>query len=72
MIALSEIRELPLHDKLRMMEALWDGIAPLEDELDVPDWHKEILDQRDRMVAEGKATFIDWDVAKQQIRDSVS
>lgn len=72
MIALSEIRELPLHDKLRMMEALWDGIAPLDDAVEVPEWHKEILDQRDRMVAEGEAKFIDWEVAKQQIRDEIS
>ncbi|MCW1925309.1 addiction module protein [Luteolibacter arcticus] len=72
MIALAEIRELPLHDKLRMMEALWDGIAPQEDELEVPEWHKEILDHRDRMVVEGKAVFIDWEVAKQQIRDEIS
>lgn len=72
MTALAELRELPLHEKLRMMEALWDEIAPLEAELEVPQWHKDILDERERLVQEGKATFIEWETAKQQIKDAVS
>jgi len=72
MIALDELHELPLHDKLRMMEALWDDIAPLEAELEIPQWHKDLLDERERLVAEGKASFIDWETAKRQIKDSVS
>ena len=72
MIALAEIRELPLHDKLRMMEVLWDGIAPSEAELEVPQWHKDLLDERGQLIHDGKATFIDWETAKQQIKDAVS
>ncbi|RYD38993.1 MAG: acyl-protein synthetase [Verrucomicrobiaceae bacterium] len=72
MIALAEIRDLPLHEKLRMMEALWDGIAPQEAELEVPQWHKDLLDERGRLVQEGKAKFIDWETAKQQIKDATS
>jgi len=72
MIELSEIKDLPLHEKLRMMEALWDGIAPLEAELEVAQWHKDVLDERERLVREGKATFIDWETAKQEIRDAIS
>ena len=72
MIALAEIRDLPLHEKLRMMEALWDGIAPLEADLEVPQWHKDLLDEREQLIQNGKATFIDWEIAKQQIRDAVS
>lgn len=72
MIALAEIRNLPLHDKLRLMEALWDGISPQEEGLEVPQWHKDILDERERLVEEGKTTFIEWETAKRQIRDSVS
>lgn len=72
MIALAEIRELPLHEKLRMMEALWDGIAPSEAEVEVPQWHKDLLDEREQLILDGKATFIDWETAKQQINDSIS
>ena len=71
-IALAEIGKLPLHEKLRMMEALWEGIAPLEAELEVPQWHKDILDERESLAGEVKATFIDWETAKREIRDAVS
>lgn len=72
MIAAADLRDLPLHEKLRLMEALWDGIAPQEAELDVPQWHKDLLDERERLIGEGKATFIDWETAKKQIKDAVS
>jgi putative addiction module component (TIGR02574 family) len=72
MIALTEIQDLPLHEKLMMMEALWDGIAPLETELEVPQWHKDLLDEREQLIQDGKAKFIDWESAKQQINDAIS
>ena len=72
MIALAEIWNLPLHEKLQMMEVLWDGIAPLEADLEVPQWHMDLLDERGQLIHDGKATFIDWETAKQQIKDAVS
>jgi putative addiction module component (TIGR02574 family) len=72
MIAIAEIHELPLHEKLRMMEVLWDGIAPLEAELEVPQWHKDLLDEREQLILDGKAKFIDWETAKLQIKDATS
>jgi Mlc titration factor MtfA (ptsG expression regulator) len=69
---LSEIHEVPLHEKLRMMEAVWDGIAPLEAEMEVPQWHKDLLDEREQLIQEGKAKFIDWEIAKLQIKDAIS
>jgi putative addiction module component (TIGR02574 family) len=72
MIALAEIQQLPLHEKLMVMEALWESIARAEDQLEVPQWHKDILDEREKLVQEGRAKFIDWEAAKQQIRDATS
>lgn len=72
MNALADIRNLPLHEKLRMMEALWDGITPLESELEVPQWHQNLLDEREQLIQDGKAKFIDWETAKQQIKDAIS
>jgi len=55
-----------------VMEALWESIARAEDQLEVPQWHKDILDEREKLVQEGRAKFIDWEAAKQQIRDATS
>ena len=71
MVALDQIYQMPLHEKLLVMEALWDDICRDEEKLDPPQWHKEILDERERLIAEGKAQFIDWEEAKKQIKEAI-
>ena len=70
MIALEPIHQLPLREKLLVMEAIWDDISRLEQELEVPQWHKDLLDERERLLAEGKAQFVDWEEAKRQINEA--
>ena len=67
MIRAEEIQAMPLREKLQVMEALWDDIARQDDVLEMPQWQKDLLDERERMVAEGKAEVVDWEVAKEQI-----
>jgi putative addiction module component (TIGR02574 family) len=38
--------ELPVEEKIDYVQALWDRIAVREDGVPVPDWHREILEQR--------------------------
>lgn len=70
MIALDQIHKMPFHEKLLVMEAIWDDISREEEKLDVPQWRKDILDERERLIAEGKAKFIDWEAAKRQIKEA--
>ena len=70
MIALEQIQTLALHEKLLVMEALWDEISRAEQNLEMPQWHKELLDERERLLAEGKAHFLDWEDAKRQINEA--
>lgn len=70
MIALEQIHQLPLREKLLVMEAIWDDISGEEQNLEVPQWHKEVLDERERLLAEGKAQFVDWEEAKRQINEA--
>lgn len=70
MIALDQIHKMAFHEKLLVMEAIWDDISGEEEKLEVPQWHKDILDERERLVAEGKAKFIDWEEAKRQIKEA--
>jgi hypothetical protein len=64
-----QIAEMTLAEKLRAMEALWDDLCRREDAMPVPQWHKDLLDERQRLVEQGKAHFIDWETAKQELRD---
>jgi putative addiction module component (TIGR02574 family) len=38
--------ELDIDEQIEYVQALWDRIAAKEDRLPVPDWHREILDER--------------------------
>lgn len=66
------LEEMSLAEKLRMMEALWADLSRNEGDVPVADWHKEILDDRQRQIDEGEARFADWETAKKRIRDQVS
>ena len=71
MTALEQIHQMPLQEKLLIVEVIWDDILYKTMHLEIPQWHKEILDERERLLAEGKAQFIDWEEAKEQIKKSV-
>ena len=59
---------MTIEEKLRAMEALWDDLCR-HNAVQVPQWHKDILDERQRFIDEGKAEFLDWETVKQELRD---
>ena len=65
MITLEEIRDSPMHEKLRMMATMLKAITSQEAELSAPVWHQDLLVEREQLIKEGKATCIDWEIAKQ-------
>ena len=44
--ALQEILKLSLQEKIMAVETIWDSIAEEADKLPIPDWHKQILEER--------------------------
>ena len=71
MIALEQIHRMPLHEKLLVLEAIWEDICREEQNLEVPQWHKDLLDERERLVKEGKAQFVVWEEAERQIKEAL-
>ena len=45
-ISTVDIAELPLDERIQLVEDIWDTIAELPDTVEVPDWHKAELDKR--------------------------
>ena len=43
---LDELLALPAEDRLILAEALWDSLAREPSKVPVPDWHREIIEQR--------------------------
>ncbi len=66
-----DLDQMTTEEKLTAMEEIWDDLSRRGD-VPVPRWHKDILDERQRLIDEGKAEFVDWETAKAQIDHRVS
>ena len=72
MATMLQIDQMTLEEKLRAMEALWDDLCQREEDVPVPQWHKDLLDERERLIEQGTAQFRDWEIAKKRISERTS
>ena len=56
-------------DKISVMEKLWDDLCRDPESISSPEWHKEVLQAREREIKEGKAKFTAFNSAKKRIRN---
>lgn len=59
-----EIKNMSITERLQIMEALWDSLLYEESEMESPEWHRDILEDRKRKIEEGKAEFISLEELK--------
>ena len=71
-MAVIQIDRMTLEEKLLAMEALWDDLCRREAGVPMLQWHQDLLDERERLVREGKAQFADWETAKRRITGQTS
>jgi len=64
-----EIDRLSREDKLKIMEAIWEDLSKEDDELDSPDWHKNVLQETENRFLSGKERSVDWQDAKKDLRE---
>ncbi len=64
--------QMSVSEKLRMMELLWDDLCRTESDIPSPQWHENVLRERENMVRDGSDEFIDWDQAKKEMRKKIS
>lgn len=63
-MSLTEIKNLPIGDKLQIMEAIWEDLRSRFDRLDIsPEMASELDDRRAR-VERGDARLVNWDEVK--------
>ncbi len=67
LMSTSEVLQLPLREKLQIMEALWEDFRERADAVEVPPMHKEMLDARRARAASGESVILDWDQVKHRI-----
>jgi hypothetical protein len=63
-MSVSEIKRLPLREKLQIMEALWDDLNERFEGLEASPEIRSLLDDRRARVQRGDARLHDWDSVK--------
>jgi hypothetical protein len=61
--------QMTTEEKLRAMEMIWRDLTRNSDAFESPDWHAQVLKEREKRVKSGEEKFLDWNIAKQQLRD---
>jgi len=54
----SDIKKMSRTERLAAIEALWDSLLDEESEIDSPQWHRDVLEERKRKIENGQAEFI--------------
>jgi hypothetical protein len=62
------LEKMTVPEKLRLMEALWTDLSRHADDMELPSWHAQALRETEQRVAEGKESAIDWETAKNELR----
>lgn len=63
--------EMTTEEKLRVMERIWDDLCRNAEAVPSPAWHAPILHERESLLQQGKEQLVDWEEAKQRIRESL-
>lgn len=67
-----EITDMPVAEKLKLMEALWDSLIDRTGGgVESPAWHGAVLEERLRRLANGEEQVSNWKEAKDRIRSQV-
>ena len=61
---ITDIKKMSTSERLQAMEALWDTFLYENDEIESPEWHAQILEERKMKITNGKAKFISLDELK--------
>ncbi|HET7025415.1 MAG TPA: addiction module protein [Gemmatimonadales bacterium] len=63
---MDEISRLPLEERLRLVEDIWDGIAATPEAVPIPDWHRAELDRR--LDDPSAAPSLPWEEVLERLR----
>lgn len=66
------LEKMTTKEKIQAMETIWDDLCRKADSISSPPWHEKVLKAREDGIKNGKDEFVDWDIAKKNIQDSIS
>jgi putative addiction module component (TIGR02574 family) len=60
--------ELSVDEKIDYLQSLWDRITATPESIPVPDWHREILDERLKDLEADPGAGDSWDAVQERLR----
>ena len=66
-----ELEKMSIEEKMQTMEMIWDDLCHGSGKIKSPDWHKEVLADREQALIDKTDEFIDWETAKKNINKAV-
>jgi Putative addiction module component len=64
--------EMSVAEKLYAMETLWADLCRNAPEEAAPEWHAQVLQERERRLAAGQEEVLDWEEAKRRLRQEIN
>ena len=58
-------------DKIAMMERIWDDLCRDTESIPSQTWHQDVLTAREKVIKEGRESFVSFDQVKEKIRDQI-
>jgi putative addiction module component (TIGR02574 family) len=69
MTDIAGLRALPVAERLKLIEDLWDSIETDADALALPDWHRAEVDRRLDALDAGTSVGAPWEEVRRRIAD---
>ncbi len=71
MIPTLPLEQMSVEEKIQTMERLWDSLLHEKTEIAPPEWHGEVIAEREAAIERGEAHFEDWETAKEKIKKQI-
>jgi len=53
-----EVEKMTISERIQAMEVLWDSLIRHNAEIESPQWHYDVLNERKRKISSGESEFI--------------
>ncbi|WP_457606373.1 addiction module protein [Nitratifractor sp.] len=61
-----ELEKMDPLEKLRVMELLWEDLYRHFEDAEIPEWHQEVLDRREKEAGD-RSDYLDWDEVRKEL-----
>lgn len=63
---MQEIEKLSVSEKILLVEKIWDDIAQKQGNMPIPDWHKQILEEREAEYKKNPNDHRNWEEVRKK------